>query len=363
MLLPRRFAFEGRVVSLPRTVAGESCPVRISGSTLRVLLAGCGAVGARAARQLATVRGVDHVVIDDPRTDHVEAVVRSIGSVVSSLGERGWTHAEPDVVVLTTPVGHRLLAEQALALGAHVVSVSDAIEDCFDLLALHERAVSIDRTVLVGTGFSPGLTCVLARHAAAEFDSVDEIHVAKLGTGGPACARQHHDALRSDGQDWRDGAWVSQRGGSGRELCWFPDPIAGADCYRAALADPVLLHRHFPNATRITARVAATRRDRLTSRMPMLRPPHPEAGAGAIRVEVRGRKSGMADVVVFGAMDRPSVGAGAVLGGAVGALATGGVARAGAGGLAEMVEPLAFLAELARRGVKCARFEGAMGSA
>ena len=26
-------------------------------------------------------------------------------------------------------------------------------------------------------------------------------------------------------------------GGTGRELCWFPDPIGGRDCYRAALAD------------------------------------------------------------------------------------------------------------------------------
>ena len=93
----------------------------------------------------------------------------------------------------------------------------------------------------------------------------------------------------------------------------------------------------------------------------MMRPPHPEAGAGAIRVEVRGRKSAMADVVVFGAMDRPSVGAGAVLAGAVGAIGAGTIARSGAGGLSELVEPVPVLAELARRGVKCARFEGSLG--
>ena len=326
-----------------------------------MLLVGCGAVGARAARQLSTVTGVEAIVVDDPRTDHVEAVVRSIGSTISPAGTRTWAEVRPDVVVLATPVGHRNAAERSLALGAHVVSVSDAVNDCLDLLALNERAVRADRTVVVGAGFSPGLTCVLARHAAAEFDSIDEIHVAKMGTAGPACARQHHEALRSEGKDWRDGEWVSQRGGSGRELCWFPDPIAGADCYRAALSDPMLLHRHFTQASRITARIAATRRDRLTSRLPMMRPPHPEAGAGAIRVEVRGRKSAMADVVVFGAMDRPSVGAGAVLAGAVGAIGAGTIARSGAGGLAELVEPAPFLAELARRGVKCARFEGSLG--
>lgn len=329
---------------------------------MRVLLAGCGAVGARVARQLATVDGVAAIVVDDPRTDHVDTVVRSIGSVITALGDRSWDEAKPDVVVLALPSGHREAAERSLALGAHVVSVSDSMNDCLDLLALHERALAAGRTVVVGAGFSPGLTCVLARHAAGEFDSVTEIHVAKMGTAGPACARQHHQALRSDGKDWRDGEWVSQRGGSGRELCWFPDPIAGADCYRASLADPMLLHRYFTGASRITARVAATRRDRLTSKLPMMRPPHPEAGAGAIRVEVRGRKASMAEVVVFGAMDRPSVGAGAVAAGVVGAIASGAVARTGAGGLAELIDPVPFLKELAQRGVKCARFEGSMAS-
>ena len=60
------------------------------------------------------------------------------------------------------------------------------------------------------------------------------------------------------------------------------------DCYRAALPDPLLLHRAFPDVERVTARMTATRRDRLTARLPMLRPPHPEALEGSVRVEVRG---------------------------------------------------------------------------
>ena len=44
--------------------------------------------------------------------------------------------------------------------------------------------------------------------------------------------------------EWCDGQWVRRPGGSGRELVWFPEPIAGADCYRAALPDPILLHQY-----------------------------------------------------------------------------------------------------------------------
>ena len=90
----------------------------------------------------------------------------------------------------------------------------------------------------------------------------------------------------------------------------------------------------------------------------MLRRPHPEGGLGAVRVEVRGRRGPARDVVVLGAMDRPGVAAGAVAAVAAARAASGGLSRVGAAGLGELVEPVPFLAELARRGVKAAVFEG-----
>lgn len=325
---------------------------------MKVLVHGCGVVGTRAARQLLSVPGVDRLVLSDPRADHVGAVVRSLGRPVEALGDRPWWSEGADVVVLAGPAPHAVDARRALESGGHVVSVSDDLLDVEQLLALDGLARSVERHLVVGAGFTPGLSCLLALHAAAELATVDEIHVAKLGTAGPACARQHHAALCTEGRDWRDGAWVPVRGGSGRELCWFPDPIAGADCYRAALAEPVLLHPMFPGAQRITARMSATRRDRLTARLPMMRKPHAEAGAGAIRVEVRGTFRSMAEVVVFGCMDRPSIAAATVAAITVGELVAGRVGAVGARGLGQRVEPVPFLEELARRGVKCARFEG-----
>jgi hypothetical protein len=240
-----------------------------------------------------------------------------------------------------------------------VVSVADDVDEVRSLLDLDTVARVNNVAVVIGAGFAPGLTCVLAAHAASLFDRVDEIHVAKAGTGGPACASTHHHALGSSAVDWRDGTWVKRRAGSGRELCWFPDPIGGADCYRAALPDALLLAPAFTGADRITARLAANRRDRVTARFPMLRPPHPEGGLGAVRVEVRGQRGSGRAIQVLGAMDRPAVAAGAVA--ALASIAAGqrDLRREGAGGLAEMVEPVPFLTELARRGVKAAVFEGA----
>jgi hypothetical protein len=51
---------------------------------------------------------------------------------------------------------------------------------------------------------------------------------------------------------------------------------------------PLLLQQAFSEVDRISARVSANRRDRLTAWLPMLSPPHREGGVGAVRVEVRG---------------------------------------------------------------------------
>ena len=318
---------------------------------MRVAVLGAGAVGARTVRQLASTPEVQRVVVTDTdlgRASRVAAVVGEPGRV--EIGEAGRWSDGADVAVLALASGeHRPLAQRLIEDGTSVVSLSDDIGDVRGLLDLDAEARDRDRTVVVGAGFAPGLSCVLALHAAATFDVVDEVHVARVGTGGPACARQHHRALRGEALDWRDGAWVRRRAGSGRELCWFPDPVAGEDCYRAGAPDALLLVPAFPGVVRVTARVGANRRDRLTAHLPMLRPPHREGQVGAIRVEVRGRRGAARDVAVLGAIDRPAVAAGVVAAVTAVAAAQGRLVRPGAAGLAE----------LARRGVKAATFEGA----
>ena len=142
---------------------------------------------------------------------------------------------------------------------------------------------------VVGAAASPGLTGLLARHVAGRLARCDELHVAVHGTAGPACAREHHRTLRGWAIGWHDDHWIERPAGSGRELCWFPEPVGARDCYRAEMPDPWLLHRSFGDVARISARMSATRRDRFTARLPMLSPPHREGGVGALRVEARGQ--------------------------------------------------------------------------
>lgn len=321
---------------------------------MRVLVVGAGAVGARAIRQLVERAEVDEVLVADADAARQAAVVTTTGDKAVAADER----ATADAVLLAGPCGsHAELAALHLGEGRPVVSTSDSIEDVRALLDLDAEAKVRGVTVAVGAAFSPGYSCVLARHAAATFDHVTEVHVARQGTGGPACARQHHAALTGQALDWRDGGWHRRLAGSGRELCWFPDPIGAEDCYRAELPDALLLVPPFPGVERVTARLAATRRDRFSAHLPMLRKPHPEGLVGAVRVEVRGRRAGRSEVLVLGALDRPAVAAGATAALAV-RWAVGGLLPAGAAGLGAVADPVPFLAALAEVGIKAAVFDG-----
>jgi saccharopine dehydrogenase-like NADP-dependent oxidoreductase len=325
---------------------------------MRILLHGAGAVGSRAARQLVEADEVEEVIVVGGSALRRAALVEASGEKARDGGDEDLPDADVDAVVLTGPAGTHIEPARAHVDRGHaVVSCGDAVEDVQALLALDPAARERGVAVVPGAGFSPGYTCLLARHGARQLDRVDEIHVARSGTGGPSCARQHHSALAGTALDWRDGSWQPRRAGSGRELCWFPDPIGAADCYRAELPDALLLVPTFPGVGRVTARLAASRRDRLTAHLPMLRRPHPEGLVGAVRVEVRGRRGPAQEVVVLGALDRPAVATGAVV-----ALATRWAVRGdlgpGAAGLSALDDPVPFLNELAGIGIRAAVFDG-----
>jgi hypothetical protein len=234
-----------------------------------IALVGAGVTGDRIAKRLDVLMPGCTVVLCDPRGDLREA-------------------SECDVAILAHG-GHQVRSvSKLIAMGVPAVSTSENVDDIQSMVELHDDAAQQDVQLVVGSGMSPGLTGLLARYLADQLGQCDEIHIAVHGTAGPACARQHHRALAGHAMGLHDGEQISRPAGSGRELCWFPEPVGAYDCYRAELASPMLLRNLFPNVERLSARMSANRRDRLTARLPMLRPPHREGGVGAVRVEVRG---------------------------------------------------------------------------
>ena len=150
-------------------------------------------------------------------------------------------HSE-GVLVSFQPAGSQAKsAAGAVSRGWSVISTSWSEPDVRALLGLDEEARQRKVAVVVGAGFSPGLGALLASHGAKSLDLVDEIHLTRAGSAGPADARCYHAALSERSLDWFDGSWLRRPGGSGRQLSYFPEPIGPRDCYRAGLVDSLLL--------------------------------------------------------------------------------------------------------------------------
>jgi hypothetical protein len=326
-----------------------------------VLLVGAGAVGARTARQLTDTPGVHRLLVTDRRVPQADMVARAMGTPADVLE---WTPDAPlpdgiDAVACALPAGcEQPVASRALEAGVPFASAGDDEHDLMGLRSLSETARRSGVPIVAGCGLAPGLADVLARHAADSFDEVDEIGVARAGTSGDACVATASRALRSAAAELRDGEYEELRWRGGHELVWFPEPIGPRECDRVATGVH-LLSATVPETARITVRLA---REDTGARQRWLRRRDPEGSWGAIRVEVWGRRGAERVPLVYGAIERTAIAAGTVL-----AVTTAGLAGAlpgvlassgGVSGLGTIAQPRAFLAELSRRGVKAAIFEG-----
>jgi len=320
-----------------------------------VLLVGTGQVGIRAARQLADTPGFRRLWVASRDADRAA----ELAAIMGPVAEPNPTDAVhvPEGVAVVAIASNRpdraAWVRAALRAGASVVSSDDD-----DLGELDATARVADATVIGGCALAPGLSDVLARHAADAFTTIDEVHVARVGASGPACIEAVREARRQTPGEWRDGGWRADRA-FGPELVWFPEPIGARECQLVreavtATVTTVPTARHAtvrygppPPARRIAARL---RRDPLDS------------GWGATRVEVSGTRAGTRESIVYGVVDRMPVVAGAVL--ALAALeltglgTRGGPPPVGVRALGEVAQPVPFLTELARRGVKAAAFVG-----
>jgi hypothetical protein len=325
-----------------------------------VLVAGLGEVGVRTARQLIDTPGVDRVLVAARHLERAREVASALhdGAEPLELGRDSPLPADVDAVASALPSDvDPGLARRAVAAGVPYASCADRDATLGALIALDADARHRDTIVVAGCGLAPGLADVLARHAVGALDSVDELHVARWGIAGSESASEARRAQREPSREWRDGELVHDKHRHA-QLIWYPDPVGARECELVATGIELLVAAN-PGAGRVTSRLGVPPTRRFT-------PPgrrDPGAAWGAVRVEAWGWRGPARTSVVYGVIERTAVAAGTVLG--VTAAWLAGVLPAvasspapGAYGLGAVVDPIAFLAELARRGVKAAAFEG-----
>lgn len=326
---------------------------------MRALVVGAGAVGTKVSQQLLSSNTVDKILLRDVSPEKLGLASKTLGNRVEVEHFPFSKNMDADIVIIASPRGTQLeVVRQAISLRRPTVVVSDGLSETVSILNLEKEAFELGVPVVVGTGFAPGLSCVLASYGKTLLEEIEEIHVSKMGTGGPSCALVHHRALSRVSFGWRDDKWYKRFGGSGRELLWFPEPVGPQDCYHAALSDPILLHNAFPEVSRISAKMAATRRDRFTAFFPMLTPPHTEGGIGAIRVELRGIKNGIQENIILGVSEYPALAAASVTALTAEYILKQKINLSHMSTLGLIVEAPEFLSELSKRSIVVEIFEG-----
>jgi hypothetical protein len=300
---------------------------------------------------------VSQVLLADPDAGHVKAVAESLGEKAVRVE---FTPGDPlpggiDVVTCALPTGlDHAVATEAIAARVSFVSSEDDHDAIEAIRGLEPNAVAAGVTLGLGCGFAPGLGDVLVAHASAAFHTVDEIRVARVGWAGPSSVDAVRHARRATVRSWHDGSWREEHPHA-ETLVWFPDPIGARDCSMVT-GGVALLVDAFPKVPRISVLLGEP------PKRTWLRRRFGDDGEwGAARVEVWGAGDDGYDCLVYGVVDRTAIAAGTTL--AVSALLLGGglgarVERPGVHGLAALVEPTNFLAELATRGVRAAVFEG-----
>jgi saccharopine dehydrogenase-like NADP-dependent oxidoreductase len=162
---------------------------------MKILILGSGLMGPAAAYNAIADPDVDNVTLCDFDRSKLDAAIarlaglpggEKLAAVALDLNDHAAAvqlFAGFNVVLAALPWQASALAFRA-ALDAHVPIVDLAIPEDAEVPELRRAAEESGGLIALGCGLEPGLTEIVARHMAREFDRVDELHI-KCG-GVPA---------------------------------------------------------------------------------------------------------------------------------------------------------------------------------
>lgn len=158
-------------------------------------LGGSGNMGRTAVKTILEMGNVDELIVADNDAVRINSFVeetkdRRVGARVIDVTDTEALEVlmgEVDVVMNTIGPYYRFgvpIVQAAIRTGRHYTDINDDYRPTEEVLKMDDQARAADITVLIGMGASPGLTNILARHAANQLDTVDYIQTAWGSTGG-----------------------------------------------------------------------------------------------------------------------------------------------------------------------------------
>ncbi len=232
-----------------------------------VVLGGAGDMGSEVVADLARFSPESTVVIVDLRTDIAEKKARSIG--LPNIGiEPCDVNKRDDVLrllrgvdVVVNCVGpfykyEKVVLPLAIEAGTGYVDICDDHDATERALSYSDMARSNKVTALIGMGWTPGITNVLARYGADKLDTVESIRIYWVGSiadsEGLAVTKHVFHVIQGTAPSYEARQWIDVNALSGNEDVTFPEPIGLQNTYYVGHPEPVTIPRYIKGVRDVT---------------------------------------------------------------------------------------------------------------
>ena len=148
-------------------------------------MGGAGHIGSYITRGLREVGDNWEIIVADINLDAAKGLVDEIGGPSKALRiDAGdiddMAHAFKGMDLVVGSVGPFYkygpsMLEAAIKAGVNYMDINDDYDATIKCLDMHEKAVEKDVLAVIGLGFTPGVTNVIAKLASNEMDKVDDI--------------------------------------------------------------------------------------------------------------------------------------------------------------------------------------------
>lgn len=232
-----------------------------------VVLGGAGDMGSEVVSDLARFSSGSTVVIGDLRKDIAAKKVKSLGLPNVSV-EQCDVNKRDDVLRILKGAGavvncvgpfykyERIILPLAIEAGVGYVDICDDHDATERALSYSDMARSNNVTALIGMGWTPGITNVLARYGADKLDTVESINIFWVGSiadsEGLAVTKHVFHVIQGTAPSYEDRQWIDVNALSGNEDVLFPEPIGMQNTYYVGHPEPVTLPRYIKGIKNVT---------------------------------------------------------------------------------------------------------------
>ena len=230
-----------------------------------IVLGGCGAMGSECTRDLARTSDFEEIVIADANLERAQALAQELGGgrVRAIKADAGDEDALTDTlhgfdVVANCTIYHfgMIATRAAIKAGVNYLDLGGLFNTPRQL-ELDSAAREAGVTVCLGCGATPGVTNLMARHAADQLDQVDEVHIAFASYRSIAPSPGLLDTVLDEFSPgsrrffWQRGEFIEVPAFSGAKQVRFAAPVDEIETYYVPHSETHTIHRFIGKGVRV----------------------------------------------------------------------------------------------------------------